>query len=343
MTMTRHILACLLVLLASRAVLAAARGLDVFFIDVEGGAATLIVTPAGESVLIDTGNPGGRDADRIFRAAQDAGLKQIDHLIVTHYHVDHFGGAPELARLMPVRKLYDNADQNVAREKPPADYFAMKTEQRILLSAGDEVPLQPVTGGATPRLRCLGARKAFIDPPAGAKPNPFASEARGKQLDLSDNANSIVLLLEFGGFRFFHGADLTWNLERDLATPVNRAGTVDVFQVNHHGLDFSNNPVLVKAMAPTVAIMANGPTKGCEPETFALLKSLPSIEAVFQLHRNERRDGNVNNVAPEYIANPSRDCQGNLVKLSVAADGQKYTVSIPATTFSRSFDTRSHE
>src|SRR5262245_63480817 len=75
------------------------RGLDIHFIDTEGGAATLIVTPAGESVLIDCGNPGSRDAERIHKVATAAGLKAIDHLIITHWHSDHYGGVGRLAKL----------------------------------------------------------------------------------------------------------------------------------------------------------------------------------------------------------------------------------------------------
>jgi hypothetical protein len=124
---------------------------------------------------------------------------------------------------------------------------------------------------------------------------------------------------------------------------VNRAGTVDVYQVTHHGLDLSNNPILVKALEPTVAIMNNGTTKGCGPETFATLKSTPSIQAIFQLHKNLREDGNVNNTTEDHIANIEKDCKGNFVKMSVNPDGGSYTVSIPSNGFSQTFQTRKHE
>src|SRR5215510_4322880 len=94
---------------ASPLAAAPARGLDVYFIDTEGGAATLIVTPAGESVLIDCGNPGARDAERIARTATElAGLKTIDHLVITHWHTDHYGGVERLVKLLPVRTFYDH-------------------------------------------------------------------------------------------------------------------------------------------------------------------------------------------------------------------------------------------
>src|SRR5438046_2448264 len=95
-----------------------ARGLDIRFIDTEGGAATLIVTPAGESILIDCGNPGSRDAERIHKAATAAGLEAIDHLIITHWHSDHYGGALRLTKLMPVRNFYDRGIPDQLDEDP---------------------------------------------------------------------------------------------------------------------------------------------------------------------------------------------------------------------------------
>jgi competence protein ComEC len=317
--------------------------LSIYFIDTEGGAATLIVTPAGESVLVDTGNPGERDSGRIAAAAKDAGLKKIDTLVVTHYHVDHMGGAPQLAKLIPIGTIYDNADQNVSRDKPSPEYLSTQCDQKVMINPGDLLPVKQTPGTPQLSIKCLGARKQFIDPPAGAKTNEFAKDVKGKPLDLSDNANSIVLLLSFGDFKFFDAGDLTWNMEYDLATPANPAGTVDVYQVTHHGLDQSNNPALVKALAPTVAIMNNGTTKGCQPATFATLKSTPSIKKIFQLHKNLREDGDLNNAPDEYIANLDKECDGNLVKLQVDPDGRNYTVSIPTKYIAQTFETRNHE
>lgn len=316
--------------------------LDLYWIDVEGGAATLIVTPAGETVLIDTGNPGRRDPDRIVKVVTDvAGMKQIDHLIITHYHGDHYGGALTLVDQLPVRNLYDNGQFEGMPDNPGKAYFELKVSQRHVVKPGMLLPLKPA--GESPSLwfNFLGGQKTFIDPPATAADNvEICSASREKDRDGSDNANSVVMLVRFGDWRFYDAGDLTWNQEARLVCPKNLIGTVDVYQVTHHGLDSSNNPLVLRSLEPHVAIMNNGSTKGCLPEVFGTLKDTKSLEAVYQLHKNLRPDGATSNVADEYIANKEKDCQGNYVKLSVAPDAKTYTVAIPASGHSRTFQSR---
>ncbi len=323
-----------------------ARPLELYWVDVEGGAATLIVTPAGESVLIDSGNPGGRDAQRIIRAAADAGVKTIDHLVTTHFHIDHFGGAAEIAQKLPIGTIYDNG---IPSKNPdnPADtdsfersilpYRQIKAN-RVALKPGEAIPLKQDGARQPLGIRCLAGMQKTIGGP-GAGQAPDCQDGKEKAKDTSDNANSLVLLIKYGGFSVFDGGDLTWNDEARLVCPVNLAGPVDIYDVNHHGLDVSNNPLLVRGLAPTVAIMSNGTTKGCGAETFATLKSTGSIQAIYQIHKN-LRDDSENNTQSDCIANLDKECQANYIRVSVAEDGKTYTVSVPARNHSRVFQTR---
>ncbi|EEF59429.1 ComEC/Rec2 family competence protein [Pedosphaera parvula] len=328
--------------------------LDIYWVDVEGGGGTLIVTPNNESVLIDTGMPGGRDAGRIHDVATKiAGLKKIDYLITTHLHIDHFGGAAELSKLMPIGTVYNNGIPDHNPDNNPQDtrfpllikpYQEMQVDARQIIKPDQIIPLHQSTEPDTAKLtlRCIAAKQAFTkEIPKNPQNETICAGSKTHEKDITDNANSIVMLLSFGNFRFFDGGDLTWNLESQLVCPANLVGNVDVYQVDHHGLDMSNNPLLLRSLSPTISVMSNGTTKGCEKETFATLKSIPSIKAMYQIHRNLRADSE-NNTSNEYIANLEEHCSGNYIKLSVDSDGKNYTISIPAKGHSAKYKTASN-
>lgn len=319
--------------------------LDLYFIDVEGGAATLLVTPAGESILIDSGYPDnmGRDRDRILKVATEvAKLDHIDHSVVTHWHLDHYGNLAAVAAEIPIRNFWDRGIPDALQEDKDfqtriADYRAASQNQSKTLHAGDVYHLE---GGQQPiTVTVLTASRNVIENKGDA--NPYAAEHLAAPEDKSDNAASVSLLFAFGRFRFLCCGDLTWNVEAQLVTPLNPIGQVDLFMVTHHGLGVSNNPVLVKAIDPVTAVMCNGPRKGADPKVIATLRGCPSLQALYQLHRSLAL-GADEQAPGEFIANEgtTADCQGTWIKASVAADAASYTIQIGPDGAPRTFSCR---
>lgn len=338
---------CSLCLTASRSLVAGQKDgrLDIYFIDVEGGAATLFVTPQGESLLIDSGYPdnNGRDRDRILKVAkQTAGLKQIDHAAVTHWHRDHYGNHAALSTEIPIKNFWDRGIPEVLAEDKSfvervASYRAASQNRSKKLNPGDRLPLK--TGKTPLSVRIVTASRQVI-PNTGA-PNPYAKLHEPKPRDKSDNAASLSFLLTFGKFKYLCCGDLTWNIEAKLMTPNNPIGQVDLFMATHHGLPNSNNPVLVLAIDPRVIVMCNGPTKGGHADVIKTFRQTKSLEHLYQLHRNIKL-GPKEQTPAELIANTEQtvDCRGTYVKASIAPDGNSYTVQIGAAGKTRTYQTR---
>lgn len=319
--------------------------LDLYFIDVEGGAATLIVTPFKESILIDSGYPDNqaRDLDRIIHVAKDvAGLKKIDHAVVSHWHLDHFGNHAALAAKFGIGQFWDRGIPDDLAEDPQypdriAAYRAASQNASKALHVGDSLPLK---SGKTPlTVKVMTSGREVLS--GVGESNPFIDRHQPQPDDPSDNSASLSLLFGFGDFRFLTCGDLTWNTEARLVTPLNPVGKVDLFMVTHHGLPVSNNPALVLAIDPVVAVMCNGPKKGGAEKTMKTLKEVQSLKDWYQLHLNVDLDPKLQ--APsEFIANaaPTADCKGQWVKASIAPDGDSYSVQIGPDGEQRQYKTR---
>lgn len=343
--MRRAFVLLMLVLMVTMTAAAAAAAdrttLDFYFIDTEGGQATLIVTPAGESLLVDTGFPtNGRDAERIAAAAKEAGLTKIDYVVITHYHLDHVGGVPNLVAKIPVGTFVDHGptvEKGAQEDKLYNDYVAIRDKAKHLqVKPGDVIPIK---GLDVRVVTAAGDHLTGTLPGAGApKANPLCAEFKPRDPDPSENARSVGFVLGFGDhFRFIDLGDLTWNKEQELVCPNNPIGPIDVYLTTHHGVNQSNAPVIVQAIKPRVAIMNNGAKKGGSPEAWQTFHDSPGLEGLWQLHY-ATAGGDDHNAAPAFIANLDENTSFNLT-MSVAKDGS-FTVTNPRTATSKRYAAR---
>jgi competence protein ComEC len=313
--------------------------LDIYVIDTCGGKAIILLTPAGETMLIDAGYPrkDDRDTNRIVETAQALGIKQFDYIVATHYDADHAGNIPQVDAKIPGRVFVDHGEVlPTANERDKKKYYepylkAIGERKRMSVKPGDIIPMKDlkitvVTSGGDVLSEPL---------PEAGQPNEFCDAAtKPDYKDEYDNAGSVGLLYEFGGFRMLDLADLLNTIEYKLMCPNNLIGTVDLFMVSHHGFKVSNSKFLVHALRPKVAIMNNGARKGGEPEVLDILKSSPGLQDLWQLHYSI--SGKDKNTSEDFIANLEEKCEGKLIKVSAQPNGT-FTVTNTRNNYSKTY------
>jgi beta-lactamase superfamily II metal-dependent hydrolase len=299
--------------------------LQIYFVDVEGGQATLFVTPEGKSLLIDTGWPdnNGRDADRIAAAAKDAKISKIDFVLITHFHDDHVGGAPQLAAKIPVGTFIDHGENRETNGEGAKKVFAAYQQ---LLATGKYKHITAKPGQVLPitgvQVRVVSSDGEVIERPlpGGGKENASCANAAKPPADDTENPRSVGSLITFGKLRILDLGDLTMDKEVGLMCPINKIGPVDIYVVSHHGFFQSGGAPLVHGIAPRVAIMDNGAKKGGSPAIWDVIEKSPGLEDLWQLHYSEEGAGSHNVRAP-FVANLQGPDTGNYLKVTASANG----------------------
>jgi len=345
-----------LVLGAAETLPAQSRNLEIYWIDVEGGAATLVVSPSGESMLVDTGYAvGDRDAKRIFEAARQAGLTKIDSVVTSHFHGDHVGGLAALAKMIPIGRFFDHGDTVDPQDKERLDgYKVVSAGKRTIVKPGDEIPLRGVQA-----LVVTSDSKVVPKPVNGGGPNPLCANAERKASAGSENQRGVGVLLTYNKFTFLNLIDLDWERDMVLACPDNLLGKVTLYQTSRHGgFDGAGAPAFLGAIQPQVVVVNNGPRKGLgavdervrsltpgaapyERVAYLRLAKLPRLEGIWQGHKSLLDPDPNHNTSPDMIANlgETADCPGHWIKASVGEDG-KFTMTNGRNGFSKTYTAR---
>ena len=313
----------LFLLLGAAPWLDAAKTLDIYFVDVEGGQATLVVSPSKQSLLVDAGWPGlsMRDADRIAAAAKAAGVKQIDYMVVSHFHSDHVGGVPQLARRLPIRTFVDHGE-SIEHDAEGSRLYkayvkARETGKHMQVKPGDKIPVKDLDV----TVLTAGGESIATALPGAGQPNAACASTKLQAADPSENAQSVGILIQYGSFRMIDLGDLTWNKEYELVCPNNKVGKVDLYLTTHHGMNISNPPAIVRALEPRVAVMNNGARKGGSPETWKILHDSAGKPDIWQVHYAVEA-GKEHNSPEAMIANADeKDDEAKWLKVSADSNG----------------------
>jgi competence protein ComEC len=319
--------------------MAKAKPMQIYFIDVEGGQSTLIVSPSGQSMLIDAGfgASNGGHPDRILEAAKKAGIKQIDYVLVTHYHGDHVGGVPELSEQIKVGTFLDHGPNREESDMARHDYAAYEKTviraKHLVLKPGESIPIKGLT---VETLTADGEHLRSSLSGAGVA-NPYCGQDPQPETDDSENARSLGTLITYGKFRFIDLGDLTRKKEIELMCPNNPIGTVHLFLLSHHGFDSSNSKALVWALHPRTAVTNNAALKGGDPGAWQIVQDSPGLQDLWQLHYAVNA-GKDHNVDEKFIANPKADAddEGHYIKVLAALDGS-FTVTNSRNQFSKTY------
>ena len=314
--------------------------LDIYWIDVEGGAATLLVTPGGQSVLMDAGysRPDDSHAKRVVAAMTDAGIDRLDYFIASHFHGDHVGGAAALAQLVPIAEFIDHGEsveQTTERGRPAWEAYlaAAATGKPTSVRPGDVLPL-----GSVDLTIVTSNRAVPLKPMDPQGPNAFCQDADPGPEDAGENSRSVGYIASLGDFQFLNLGDLTVGGQHALACPENLVGTVDLMQVPHHGNGIARQ--LVWALGPTVAVSSNGARKGGSPEGYEAMATVPGIEGIWQLHRALGADDDHNASASKTANLTEENDRGYWIKAEVQPDGSSYTITNGRNQYSETYTTK---
>ncbi len=310
----------LLLFVVMGAAVHAAGTLDIYFIDTEGGQATLLVAPSGDTFMIDTGFAGldtpnpdkdvGRDAGRIADVARVAKVTRIGTLLVTHFHGDHAGGIAHLT--LPVGTFVDHgpALQDVPTMKQKAGEYAedwaaaFARARHVVVAAGDRIAVDGLDVTVVEALGRPIARE-------GA-PNPYCGGIPTRPDGNPEDTASVGVVVQYGRFRLANFGDLPWNQEVALLCPANRVGTIDVYEAAGHGREPTR---AVYAMQPRVVVLDNGARKGGGAATLQAFGKSPGFLDLWQLHSN---------VAGVAGANPADTFSANLEDVDNTAHPAHY-------------------
>ena len=341
-------------LLISASNASAQQTLDIYWTDADGAAATLIVTPEGQTVLVDSafGRPDNTYANRIKAAMDDAGVTQIDYAVTTHYHGDHVGGLFALADMVPIIEFVDHGETTLTDDNGQARYAQYveltATGKRTTVSPGMKLPLRGMD------VTVVASHKEFLTEPLTGSPesnpvcetaNPSSQYCRGDECVSTALADfdgediySAGIHLSMGDFQYVNVGDLSYGGLHALVCPVNVVGTIDLLDYPHHGNDIA--PQFVASLAPVAAVSSTGATKGGNPDGYEAAAASPGLEGFWQMHYATGTD-DAHNTEQRKIANlTAENDQAHWIKAEVQPGGSSFTITNARNGYSETYASR---